>query len=174
MSAKRQPVTQEISMAFLELLTEKPFMDITVTDVVKRAGVARASFYRNYSSTSELLDSIMASFTNELKTHVLPVAASQNEKEWRLFLYRFIAFIEDRHLSLMLSNTTNISVLIFRIFDAAHELSKAMEFDGMEQKYSIPSRLGAIAGVVMHWINNGQKETPEEIVDYLMSFILTI
>ena len=74
MSAKRPQVTQEISMAFLELLTEKPFMDITVTDVVKRAGVARASFYRNYSSTSELLDSIMASFTNELKTHVLPVA----------------------------------------------------------------------------------------------------
>ena len=174
MSAKRPQVTQEISMAFLELLTEKPFMDITVTDVVKRAGVARASFYRNYSSTSELLDSIMASFTKELKTHVLPVAASQNEKEWRLFLYRFIAFIEDRHLSLMLSNTTNISVLIFRIFDAVHELSKAMEFDSMEQKYSIPSRLGAIAGVVMHWINNGQKETPEEIVDYLMSFILTI
>ena len=75
---------------------------------------------------------------------------------------------------LMLSNTTNISVLILRIFDAVHELSKAMEFDSMEQKYSIPSRLGAIAGVVMHWINNGQKETPEEIVDYLMSFILTI
>ena len=174
MSEKRQPVTKVISLAFLELLTEKPFMDITVTDVVKRAGVARASFYRNYSSTSELLDSILVSLTDELKEYVLPVVASQNEKEWRLFLHRSIAFIEEWHLKLMLSRTTNISVLISRMFDAVHELSDSMEFDSLQDKYSIPSRMGAIIGVVMHWLNNGQKETPDEIVDYLMSFILKI
>ena len=44
MAESKKPVMEEITGALVELMAEKPFADITVTDVVKRAGVARASF----------------------------------------------------------------------------------------------------------------------------------
>ena len=48
----------EIEQALLRLMTQKSYMDITVTDIVQEAKVARVSFYRNFASISEVLDSI--------------------------------------------------------------------------------------------------------------------
>ena len=48
----------EIEQALLRLMTQKSYLDITVTDIVQEAKVARVSFYRNFASISEVLDSI--------------------------------------------------------------------------------------------------------------------
>ena len=53
-------VKSEIEQAFLRLMTQKSYLDITVTDIVQEAKVARVSFYRNFASISEVLDSIAA------------------------------------------------------------------------------------------------------------------
>lgn len=51
-------VKSEIEQALLRLMTQKSYLDITVTDIVQEAKVARVSFYRNFASISEVLDSI--------------------------------------------------------------------------------------------------------------------
>ena len=43
-------VKARITAALLTLLNEKSISDITVTEIISEAGVARASFYRNYCS----------------------------------------------------------------------------------------------------------------------------
>ena len=50
-------VKSEIEQALLRLMTQKSYLDITVTDIVQEAKVARVSFYRNFASISEVLDS---------------------------------------------------------------------------------------------------------------------
>ena len=40
--------------AFFCLLREKPFSRITATELVRTAGVAKATFYRNYASMEEI------------------------------------------------------------------------------------------------------------------------
>lgn len=174
MASTNHPVTKEIKDAFKELMTEKPFIDITVTDVVKRAGVARASFYRNYSSTRDLLDSVLEEAFSEFLNNALPVLSSQNERDWRAFLFRFIYFSEDHQRKLILSQNFNISILLLKMSDFAHELSESMQFENIKEKYSTSSKLAVINSVILRWIDDGKKETPEELVDYLMSFILSI
>ncbi len=49
---KTESVDKLIKAAFIELMNRKYYMDITVTDLVKEAGIARASFYRNYGSAA--------------------------------------------------------------------------------------------------------------------------
>ncbi len=39
---------------------------------------------------------------------------------------------------------------------------------------SLSAYFRTVSAKVIRWIDDGRKETPEEIVDYLMSFILTI
>lgn len=48
-----------IRQAFLELLREKPFEKITVTDIVKRADINRSTFYAHYPDVRGLVDEIM-------------------------------------------------------------------------------------------------------------------
>ncbi len=45
--------------ALMELMTEKDYADITVTDLTKRAGVSRMAYYRSFSSKEEVLDQFM-------------------------------------------------------------------------------------------------------------------
>ncbi len=174
MDTGRHPITEKMKRAFRELLAEKPFIEITVTDVVKRADVARASFYRNYSSTRDLLDAVIDDFFNEFRNNALPVLSSQNERDWRDFLFRFIYFAEGNQSRLILSQNSNVPMLLIRMSDYAHGLSESIRYENIKDKYSISTRLSVINSVVMRWIDDGKKETPEEIVDYLMSFILTI
>ena len=174
MAEMKQPVTAVIADAFMELMTEKPFNDITVTDVVRKAGVARASFYRNFASTSDILDMVLSDLLRQFSEEALPVIISQDERGLRAFLFRYIHFISDHHQKLILSRSANVSILLFRMADAIHELSQQHTFGSVHEKYCIASRISVINGVIARWIDDGRRETPEEIVDYLMGFILKI
>lgn len=48
-------VRQAITRALLELMCDNPLSSIPVTRIIERAGVARVSFYRNYSSKEDVL-----------------------------------------------------------------------------------------------------------------------
>lgn len=174
MTDTRQTVTAEITNALMDLMTEKPFVDITVTDVVKKAKVGRASFYRNFSSTNEVLDRIFNEFVMVFKENALPVITSQDERKWRAFLFRYIYFVNDHQRKLILSRNSNVALILSRLSEVARELSQTLQFSNLREKYAISSRVGVINSVIVRWIADGRIETPEEIVDYLMSFILTI
>ena len=44
-----------IEEATIDLLKKKKLKDITIMEVVKKAGVCRASFYRNYADLEDIL-----------------------------------------------------------------------------------------------------------------------
>ena len=48
-------VKLRIARALTKLMEKKNFSDITVTEIVQTAGVARASYYRNFTSKEEVL-----------------------------------------------------------------------------------------------------------------------
>lgn len=48
-------VKGSIIRALFELMHEKSFSDITISELIRRAGVARVSFYRNYESKEDVL-----------------------------------------------------------------------------------------------------------------------
>ena len=54
-----------IRQAFLELLHEKPYEKITVTDIVSRADINRSTFYAHYTDVSGLVDSLLDEIIQE-------------------------------------------------------------------------------------------------------------
>ena len=54
-----------IHQAFLELLREKPFEKITVTDIVDRADINRSTFYAHYPDVRGLVESLVEKGINE-------------------------------------------------------------------------------------------------------------
>ncbi len=55
-------VHEGIESALLLLMREKPFDDITITEIIKRAKVSRISYYRNYDSKEAILDNFLERF----------------------------------------------------------------------------------------------------------------
>ena len=49
---------EAIETALLQLLEKKELTKISISELVKRAGVSRAAFYRNYDSKEEILESV--------------------------------------------------------------------------------------------------------------------
>lgn len=51
---------ESLEISLLQLLEKKELAKITISELVNRAGVSRASFYRNYNSKEEILESFSA------------------------------------------------------------------------------------------------------------------
>ena len=59
MEDKRVTKTKKnVKDSFIKLLTEKPFDDITVTELCEAAGMSRITFYTHYSDKYELTESL--------------------------------------------------------------------------------------------------------------------
>ena len=54
-SMDNQRVKNQIIEGLFSLLRKKAFSEITVTDIVKEAKVARASYYRNFQNKEEII-----------------------------------------------------------------------------------------------------------------------
>lgn len=54
---ENERVRKSIEEAIFTLMESKSFSEITVSDIVKKAKVARASYYRNFNSKEEIIQS---------------------------------------------------------------------------------------------------------------------
>lgn len=53
-------VTEHLTEAFLSLFAQKPISDISISELVCKAGVGRASFYRNYNCKEDILKAYLS------------------------------------------------------------------------------------------------------------------
>ena len=75
-------VIERIADGFLELLTKKQFIEITVSEIVEKAQVARASFYRNFSSTSDVLEYVIDDIVNKIYEIIRPALDNDDKRKW--------------------------------------------------------------------------------------------
>ena len=108
-------VKYEIINAFMKLMTEKSYMDITVTDIINTAQVARASFYRNFSSINDVIDSIVNELSEEFIEDIYPTLNSTDERKWREFLFEYFYRFTRNQEKIAAGNFQNMSVMFSRM-----------------------------------------------------------
>ncbi|MDV5978011.1 UNVERIFIED_CONTAM: TetR/AcrR family transcriptional regulator [Streptococcus canis] len=55
----RQVARESMEIALMKLLENKPLRDITISELVTKAGVSRNAFYRNYGSKEAILEQLL-------------------------------------------------------------------------------------------------------------------
>ena len=164
-------VKHEIKNAVMQLMSEKSYMDITVVDIVNCAGVARASFYRNFNSINDVIDTIADEMSEELIEDISPILHHYDERKWREFLFNHFYRIERRQKQMKKIRFENISVIFTRTEDRIQQSESLFNEDTIQDKYLVVGEMGLINSVTKKWVDTGMKETPEEMIDFLMSFI---
>lgn len=168
-------VKERIKFAFLELLSQKPYLDITVTDVVNQAEVARMSFYRNFSSTNDVLDLIVKDMIKEFDEEMIPALQSKDERQCRNFLFHYFYRLSKKQTYLAIKNEYNGSIVFSRMQSFVYQKeSLSSPPMTLQEKYGITGKLSLLNEIAKKWLMTGMQETPEEIIDYIMTFITTI
>ena len=168
---EKSSVKKRMADAFVDMLSQKSYADITVTDIVNTAQVARVSFYRNFNSISDVVDYITDELANEFIDKILPVLNSNDENKWREFLFDFINNALNNRGKIEAINLQNTVVLFSHLNTKMQMCVNVNSNKTISDKYTSYVKACLINNVVKKWIDDGMVETPEEIINYLMSFI---
>lgn len=164
---KKNTMTKEcIFTALLLLMEQKPYEEITITDIAKKAGVSRMSYYRLYKSKEDIL----IQYSNEIFEKCLEQIKSME----RIDKFRFaqIIFITCRDHDRLIKGIFHAKLyeMIFRRF-VSYCTYMAEHVFGLDMKkaetdYWIHGEAGKFCLLIFRWIENGMPESPEEMAGF--------
>lgn len=90
------PAKDRLENAFWELLSEREYNKITVTDIVRTADVNRNSFYYHFSGLPELADSAILHAVEDTPMPGVPGRDFNPDTEWRKHVTALLRDLEQR------------------------------------------------------------------------------
>ena len=148
-------VKESLTDALFTLMSKKEFNDITITELSKKAGVSRLSFYRNYTSKEEIIVKYLDDKANQWWEKQI------SDKSGDVILEMFNHFYSERD-KLAIIYKAGLSHLLYQnIFDCSGPSEE------LENKVAYTNGWvsGGIFGFVDEWIKRGFKESPKELAN---------
>lgn len=174
-----------IRQALADLIEEKGFDAITVSDLTQRADINRGTFYLHHRDKFDLLEQ----YENELFQEIEAIAKKVdvedlrrfNEKQQPVaFNVKLLEYIQAnaKFMNAVLGPRGNVAfqvkfkehlkLNVGRIFlkEAAAENMK------VPKEYLLSYLVSAHLGIIQEWLKNGLKETPQEISGFIATISL--
>ncbi len=167
-----------IKNAFLELMAEKGYQNITVTDIAKKAVINRKTFYFHYETKKALYDEIADEVTNIIKPEEILFNIQTSSKEGQLkIIYLFlmelkahkkecIVFLDDK------SNPGFSNKLKQKLSDALlskTEITKRTKGTKYTFEFLLDAYFAVFQVVLRTWLNS-ENDDPEFAISYLFEF----
>ncbi|MFC3747609.1 TetR/AcrR family transcriptional regulator [Paenibacillus sp. GCM10012306] len=145
------------------MIQEQPFSKISITDIVKRAGVSRTAYYNNYSSKQDILVDLVDSLIFEINQKLLPYTneLTGKAKEPEKFIsVLFEVIYEQRNIYRALQSAK----LDYIILDCLNEMMLSNAHDTTdENKYRIYFKAGALYNALAKWIGSDFAKSTSEM-----------
>ena len=150
-----------LQTALITLMGQKPFEKITISELVRRSGVSRTAFYRNYNTKEDILNEVGDVFVDILAKSF---ADGRFEKDRRGWYYDFFRIIKE--------NAT-----VFRLLLQAHMVNTSLfptyvlvkKIDHTKDTlshYDFLAWEGALSTITVHWFQDGMKESIDFMADF--------
>lgn len=157
-------VIKHLTDALLDLLSEKPLEDILIRELIERAGVSKASFYRNFNSKEDILRRHTDSVTMEfIKAQKLKFD-TKHFSEYMVTLFEHLE--NNKDVCLILLNN-HLLYIIGDLFDK-YFLKNAASPD---QQYKQMFASGGFYNIFKFWLMGGCKESPKELSDMFFDYL---
>lgn len=155
-------ITREsIVTALVLLFADKPFDKITVTEIVKKAGVSRTAFYRNFNTKEDVVRELSRSIIDNLNCFFEGEKYKGNGKALLTDIFRYIKS-NKRTISLLF----NSKQIVYEILGGKTYLDNVMPEAISTDYYRLVAAETALKKIIMEWFNRGMKESPEEMAGY--------
>ncbi len=161
---RRRASVERIEKTFIELLQTKELSEISVSELCKRCGLNRSTFYANYVDLYALADKIKTDLEHEVfGLYEKEIAEKFNSNDYlRLF----------RH---MRDNQLFYKTYFKLGYDEQHAVKlydvgqAARDFGNKHIDYHIAFFRSGFNAIVKMWLAGGCQETPEEMNEIILS-----
>jgi AcrR family transcriptional regulator len=166
-----------LAEAVLALASEKPFADVTITEIAERAGVGYASFFRHYKDKDALLADVADTVVDDLLPIMMPAMLDEDTLTASVALCRFID--ENRLVTRALLAGGAETMVRRRIVMRSLERSqaRAAQTSGVLQA-PVPHELvithcvAASLGLLSWWLEQGGDISAEAMGDVLNRLVM--
>ena len=173
---QREQSRQMIENAFFELLREKEFSQITVSEIVKKADVARRTFYRLYEKKESVIAVYFQNLCEEYKnghTQIESYDLKQVARDYFEFWYtqrdKLLAFYKAGLQDLLYYGISSASTEVIRSRIQDEQLRKLPEVE-----YFATYSVGGFINLLIRWIEKGMEGTPQEYAEVVSSAIIKV
>ena len=160
---RKKESMERIEKIFIELLQTKELNEISVSDICKRAGLNRTTFYANYTDIYGLADAIRDKLESEVTNLYKEVTHGFNSNDY-LKLFRHIKDNQIFYKTYFKLGYDN-NYKIFRYDTAlAHR-----HFQNRFIEYHMEFFKAGITQIIKIWLKSGCKESPEDMFEIIKS-----
>lgn len=178
---KKTKAYQYLEGALLILMEEKKYEEITVRDLVNKAGISRTAFYSQFTCKQDFVAQVIEHThrgatiiaTNDLSMDLF------SEENFVAYYTRFYRYVASKHrLYRAMLGQNGLPEFREQMRAEAMSVWKTKHFtDAYLEKLSPPERnscevmlsyiISAHIGLIEYWLENGMKETPEYMAGQL-------
>lgn len=160
---------ESIQEALISLLRIKSINDVSVTELVQKAGVSRSAFYRNFRSIEEVLQSIVFDSFADLTEKLKMFKGKKTDAFWRSLVLSIVKHSE-KVRSLITEDSWCGETLLSCMNDYFSDF--ASSFEESADLYEMRFYLGGIYNVILFWLSGGSNDTATELTDKIMKILL--
>jgi len=156
-----------MAMALVMLMEEKPFDDISITEITNKAGLSRMAYYRNYNSKEDIFVKYLLDVGGDLAENL----AGHRYTSLHDLIVQVGLFLQSNYTVALAAVKAGQSdrlmmELTKKIFSAFPEISV-----NAENEYITSFYLGAVLGVFGKWFEREMTESVYEIADMICGLI---
>lgn len=160
--------------SLLSLMEEKPYKDITIKEICEKALLSRRTYYRNFNSKDEILSLYMSKIYKEY----VDMLSEENDLSLKNVSIIYFYFCKNNLDFLLILKKNNLLHLvlqkydeflpsIFNTFRGHLNLYKSQE----HLEYALSFNTGGLWNILIKWLSDGAKKSPEEMSNILISSI---
>lgn len=156
-------VRGSITNALFALMREKSISDVQITELVNRAGVARASFYRNYDSKEDVLITLIRDALEQFRGEIYTDQGSFYCYENVLLSFQYFQKYRSDILDLCRSG---FSFTLLEELNRFHESVAGTMASSSMERYQLYAYIGALLNTGLVWLSEDTRTGPEDIAHY--------
>lgn len=160
-------------LSLLDLMEQKHFQDISITELAKKAGFSRMTFYRNY----RIKEDILLEYIQQNTSKIINSFKTNKEMDEMQFLVLFFStFRSEKRLikNLIYSNLTHLLNVSFQN-NAEYLISESEETglykDVLVEPYKMHFIAGGLIEVLIKWSQQSMNESDLEMAQRISRYL---
>ncbi len=163
-----QRVKSRIVDALFSLMREKSLTDIRISEIIRVAGVARSSFYRNYSSKEDVLITLIRDALGDYQKEIRYEQGNFYTYDNLLLSFQYFKKYQNYVLDLCRSGFGMTLLYELNLF---HESIEGTMPAASIKKYELYIYIGALFNTALVWLSDEADTSAEDITEFFLNAV---